>query len=562
VRTSLSPSAPVVDVAVHPVRPNLWAVVTASGEVWVTDDGGRGWRDVLEGYGVGLGGLSDDEAVLLDVSARVSEIVDDVAGAGAFELDGIDEGDEEALEELEQAAAEASAATDDVVFGVQTEVAAGQWLDDLPASVPGGRPRVAFTGAGVLLVARADGVRSSVDMGASWQHGLTEPVGAVAEVGPGEVLAVGPDGAWVSADFLRWSSVQLPMDPPPTDLVVDGGTFASGPAGVWFASEGNWQMLPGTGSTPPITVRPTSRQFERALMVSTGRDMLRAPSILAPADPVLGGPFDGVVDIERLGEGALVAAATDGPRVSEDDGRTWAPLTRGLGDPRSAAIAVVGSVVVLAGAGGVYVMRPLPRPVPEATPTPPSLASFVPLGALIHSAGTRRELTQRIGRRIVAAAIPEVTGEFITRRDVALDWENDEPTGTETDVDGYWQVRSVLRWTPGRTRNASSFDAEAADDVPVLVVGDSVVVDDGEAPQVLFSTVSRGGAVYRNVLAGRITDLYKVRARLLLEGEPVDPVRAVLRELRVQELEAMLDVLTNGAVTQWRLDATNAMATP
>ena len=546
-----------VDVAIHPLRANIWVAATAGGGVWVTADSGRSWVETLKPLSRPGLALSDDERVLLDVSARVQEIVDDLGGGDGFDPSSIDEGDEDALEELEQAAAEATAATDDVVFGVQTEVAAGQWLDDLPTVAGVQRPRVRFTAGGALLVARTDGIHVSSDVGNSWRATLTEAVADVAEVGPSEVLAVGPEAAWISRDLRTWTQVQLPMYPHPVDLVVDGGTFASGPAGLWFATGGSWQQLPASLGTPPATVRPTSSAYERALVVSTGRDLLRSASVVASAEPVVGGPIPEVLDLERLSEGTLLAASSEGPFVSEDDGRTWARLERGLRAPQVDAVAVAGPVVVLVGASGVYRMQPLATPIDEPQARGPAVPTYLPLGALIESASSRRELRQRIGRRIVAAAIPQVTTEFLTRRTVGPDWANDDPAGTELDLDGYWQIRSVLQWTPGRTRTAASFDAEGADEVPVMVVGREVVVDDGEAPQVLFSKVSRGGTSYRSVLAGRITEMYRVRARLLLEGEPVDPLRAVLRELRIQELDATLDLLTQGAVTQWRLDGSN-----
>jgi len=553
-----STSEPFVDVALHPSRRGVWAVVSGEGGVWVTTDSGADWTRVLDGGRSRLGGISDDEQVLLDVSARVEEIVDDVAAGDALDPSEIEEGDDEALDDLEEATAAVGQATEDVVFGVQTEVAAGQWLDDLPGAGSTGRPRVRFVASGELVVARQDGIHRSLDLGSTWAHPVRWPVSDVAEVAAGQLLAVGPGGAWVSTAGSAWQPVRLPMATPPADLVVDGGTFASGPDGLWFASGGRWQQLPGPVGATPVTVRPTSATATRALVVSTGRDLARAPRPDAATEPVTGGPLPGVVDLGRLAEGTMVAATGLGPYVSEDDGRSWALVDRGLLDPRAAAVAVAGQVVVLVGAGGVHVLaaRPEPTPTPEGDEVvaPP----FLPLGALIESASRRRELQQRVGRRLVAAAIPQVTAEVVARRTVGPDWENDDPAGTAVDLDTYWQARTILRWTPGRTRSSRSFDAEVAgDEVPVVVVGRDVVVDDGEAPQVLYSRVSRGAGRYRSVLAQRITELYRQRARLILQGEPVDALRRVVRLLRIQELEATLDVLTDGAVTRWRLDPTN-----
>jgi hypothetical protein len=546
-----------VDIAVHPVRATIWATVRDDGAVWISTDAGTSWVQSLRGDPARLGRVSDDEQVLLDVQARVDEIVDDLPSADDFG-DPDDLTDDE-IDELQSASDEIVDATADVLGGVQTEVDGGQWLGDLPTAGAGlGRPRVRFTATGMLLVARADGLRVSADLGTSWLDVLSSPISDVAEVGPGEVLAVGPEGSWFTTDLVQWTPATLPMEVAPYDLVVDGGTFASGPDGVWFATGGVWQQLPGASGHPPLTVRPTRTTYDRSLMVATRPDLLRAERIDVLAAPVIGGPLSGVADIERLAEDQLIAATGLGPYESMDGGKTWTLLDRGLDDPRAAAVAVAGGTVVLVGAGGVYRLDPLPEVLPEPEPSTPRLEPFVPLGVLIDTATTRDELRQRIGRRVVAALTPQVTTEYLTRRRVGPDWENNDPDGTALDLDGYWQLRTVLSWTPGRQRTSTSFDAEREpDDLPVVVVGREVVVDDGEAPQVLYSKVTRGATSYRSVLAGRITEIYRLRARLLLEGEPRDLLRAVQRQLRVDELEASLDAFTDGAVTRWKLDPTN-----
>ncbi len=548
-----------VDVTIHPTRPEIWAAVRDHGGVWVTTDGGGQWVQALRGDAARLGRVSDDEQVLLDVQARIDEIVSDLPAVDDLSGDDLSEDDLDALEEVEEATSAAAAAAADVLGGVQTEVDAGQWLGDLPgAAGVGAVARVRFTSTGMLLVARDDGLRVSADLGTSWIDVLPYAVSDVAEVGPGEVLAVGPEGAWFTVDLVQWTPQPLPMATPPYNLVVDGGTFASGPDGLWFATGGVWERLTGAAGFSPITVRPTRSTYDRSLMIATARDVLRSESVDALAQPVLGGPMPGVRDIERIAEDQLLAATGLGPMESMDGGKTWSALDRGLDDPRSAAIAVAGDVVVLVGAGGVYRLEPLPEVVPEEVAPPPRLAPFVPLGVLIDTATTRDELRQRIGRRMVAALTPQVTTEFLTRRRVGPDWENNDPDGTALDLDGYWQLRTVLKWTPNRQRTGTSFDAERdADDLPVVVVGREVVVDDGEAPQVLYSKVTRGATGYRSVLAGRITEAYRLRARLLLEGEPRDLLRAVQRQLRVDEIEASLDAFTDGAVTRWKLDANN-----
>lgn len=563
-RTGWVPVGPIdeatfLDVAIHPTRPSVWAAIRDAGSVWVTLDNGQTWVQALQGDPSRLGRVSDDEQVLLDVQARVDEIVGDLPDADAIDQDdGLTDDELDALEELESATNAAADAAADVLGGVQTEVDGGQWLGDLPSAAEAdGRPRVVFTTTGLLMVARGDGLHLSPDLGTSWSSVLNQPISDVAEVGPGQVLAVGPQGAWFSPDLVQWTPTPMPMAAPPYDLVVDGGTFAVGPDGVWLASNGLWEHLPGAGPHVPLTVRPTRASYDRGLVVATLNDLLRAESTTVPAQPVLGGPLPEVRDVERWQDDVLVAATSLGPYVSENGGRSWVLLDHGLDDPRVHAVEVVGGQVVLVGNAGIWRLEPR-SPEPEAPAAPGGLQPFVPLGLLIDTASAREELRQSIGSRWAAALLPQVSMEYLTRRRVGPDWENNDPDGTALDLDGYWQARTVLTWTPGRQRTGTSFDAEGGgDDLPVVVVGREVVVDDGQAPQVLYSKVSRGATNYRGILAGRITEMYRLRARLLLEGEPRDLLRAVQRQLRIDELEASLDALTDGAVTRWRLDANN-----
>jgi len=153
--------------------------------------------------------------------------------------------------------------------------------------------------------------------------------------------------------------------------------------------------------------------------------------------------------------------------------------------------------------------------------------------------------------------LPQVQLEYLRQDNDGLTWYNDDPGGTLADVGGTWRAQVRLTWSPNRQRSGTSFDADSADDISVLVVDDEVVVDGDDAPQVVFSKVSRGAAKYRTSLASQISEMYRLRARLLLDAPPRDLLDAVQRDLRVAELEANLDVLTDGAVSSWRADPNN-----
>lgn len=525
-----------VDVAMHPQRAGIWATVQLDGSVWVTVDGGVDWIEVLQGVGDRLGAASRDEELILNVQARIDELTGSL-------------GDADSEEEAEDLAAEAAAAAQDVAVGVQGEVEQGLWADEQGAALGMGRPRVGFTANGMLLVSRPDGLRVSPDLGATWVPVLEASIAHAVEVAPGKVLAVGPQGAWTSTDLVQWASVELPMRVPPTDLVVDGGVWASTPDGVWVLRGPAWQELPSVSM--PLTVRPASSDPYPDLVVGSAQDIFRATPFDAVVDPVLGGPIPSVNDIERTQDGSLLAASSAGPYESRDGGRTWQAFTDGLPDPSVEAIGVRGGEVILVGTAGVWRLDPRPEILPEAPTRPTTLPPFASLNALIESSLTRPELRQKVGNRLVAALFPQVQLEYTQVYDEGPSWLNNDPGGTSYDIDGYWRAHMRLTWSPNRQRNSTSFEAEAGQDLPVVVVGNDVIVAGEEAPQVLYSKVSRGGAKYRGVLAARITELFRLRARILLEAPPSDVRRAVLRELNLAEVDAKLDALTQGAVSSY-----------
>ncbi len=536
-----------VDIALHPQAPGIWVAVQEDGTVWVTVDAGDSWFEVLEGDGTRFGSTSRDEDLILDVQARIDELSDRMGEAATDE-------------EAEDLTNEAAAAAQDVALGVQGEIEQGLWFDDRGGSVLArvGRVRVSFTASGVLMVSRPDGLHVSPDLGATWIPVLDSPVSHAVETEAGEILAVGPVGAWTSTDLITWTSTTLPLSSAPTDLVVDGGLWVSSPDGLWLRRDGVWQPLP-TGPEP-LTARPADPTPYPALVVGTPEDIFRAAPYDQEVAPVLGGPMPSVHDIERAPDGSLIAASAAGPFESRDQGRTWQGFSDGLDDPTVEAVAIRGAEILLVGTSGVWRLDPRAEVVPERPQRPAELPPFASLNDLIYTSTTRRELRQRIGRRAVAALFPELQLEYYQVHDEGPTWYNNDPGGTLYSIDGYWRAQIRLTWRPNRQRTSTSFNVETADDMSVVVVGDDVVVAGEEAPLILYSKVSRGAAAYRSVLVNQITELYRLRARLLLEAPPQDVRKAVLRQLNLAEVDAKLDVLTEGAVSAYLAGAALAEA--
>ena len=177
---------------------------------------------------------------------------------------------------------------------------------------------------------------------------------------------------------------------------------------------------------------------------------------------------------------------------------------------------------------------------------------WVPLGALIDASFRRRGLTEKLGSRWAAAALPQVSVTGQLRTVDGRSW--DASTWTTEDAQTDWLAMIRLTWRPNRQPVAGSFDVGPGDGVVAFVVDDEVVIDDGTSPNVLFARVGRGLVRYREELAGTITGLYRERVQLALEDARFadDPlIRRVERSLRLAELDARLDALTNSAVSRW-----------
>ena len=81
-----------------------------------------------------------------------------------------------------------------------------------------------------------------------------------------------------------------------------------------------------------------------------------------------------------------------------------------------------------------------------------------------------------------------------------------------------------------------------------------VYVDDGTNPHVMEARLNRRAAELRQTLADQVTDLYFARAELIEHRPQMDETSLldqIDQELLIQELEAQLNILTDGAVRRW-----------
>lgn len=529
------------------VEPGLWAAAGNDGAVWVTDDAGKTWSRVLDPYLLG----SNDEAILREVEARLGEIGGD-----------LDTSEFIAPDDLQQIVEDAQQTTQQVVDEIQSELDAGPWFLEQQAALAGdldaAHPRVWFTSDGRLVVGRADGLRVAERTGSGWapRSAWADPVTAFTEL-PDHTFLVG-----LTDGLLRGTRDLRDFEPLPvldgvrvTDLLVDGGLYASTAQGVWWTAEGlAWTHLPATTGVVYATV-PSRRTpdavapaLELPVVLGTDATMLRA---LRPRDEsgraVPGGPMPGVSAFSRRLDGGILAASLAGPWWSDDGGATWADLSLGEDSVRSARDAeIVGDTALLATAAGLFRLR-VREVLPEAR-----VPDWVPLGALVDASLGRPELTAHVGSRWVAATLPDVSWDYGWQQAVFDRWDAD--FWTVRDVDTSWMTRVVLTWRPGRQRTSSTFDVlDPGANLSVLVVDGQAVIDDGTSGAVMASAVRRGATQYRDELAENIGQLWRERQRLVAEGMPPGaslPDR-VRQALRIQEIEARLDALSDGAVSDW-----------
>ena len=148
-------------------------------------------------------------------------------------------------------------------------------------------------------------------------------------------------------------------------------------------------------------------------------------------------------------------------------------------------------------------------------------------------------------RRLAASALPQIRTEFRYWSGGALQFR--ESSGTGRDADGLYSFVTWLEWQPdGRKRYSSSPD-------PIVADG-QLLIDDGRDRSLLASRVGRRATIYRQAVIASVSEMYVARAELIadrarFEGESLEA--RVEHEIRIQALEARLDVLTDGAVSRY-----------
>jgi hypothetical protein len=501
----------VADVAAAGARA---ALVTDDGDVWLSTDAGASWSRVLAGERAGAT-TGFTEAALFDVELRVDELLDEV---DAEPLDpGVDPVAEieERLrtEALPDAFAPVTAARREARWAWRVEVDA--------ASVTVGRP---------------DGLWRADADGHGWRR--VEAAAAEAWVALGERRLVGGPGGLVVAGIDEPAGTALPAV---HDLVrVDDGVLAATDDGVWWSADGlAWRPVAGRLRA---WRRVATADGERWAADVGGVVRVDGDALAAPIGP----PLEDVRDLLVEADGIVVVAARGGAWVSRDGGATFGPLGEGLEGADGRGLARCGADLWVATDRGLYALVADAPPDVER-PGVPLDGALPPLGVLRDAA--LRQLPEVGGRgRVGAWLLPQVT--------VEASWAaSDARTVVGTlgsGLDGAWQVTARATWRPptggGTTGGVQGLVAVADEDGVVQVYS---------GPFDAWVLLAHAGRRLRDERLRRIDLVAELVARRdalarerLGTGRPLREV--VAAELRIDEVEAWLDALTDGAVERWR----------
>ncbi len=533
----------VVDVA---VRGEQVALATRTGEVVLSVDGGASWARVLDGLGDGDDDGSPSEAALLDVTTRLQELIDAAADEAIDDVDEdvvpVDEAgetsDDEAAARLRSLVDDLQAdATSDPLFREQS----GQDADLVRAA----RPSLAFGADGTLWVGRGDGLWRLRDGSARRVTNARVDAAAVAR----DALWLIVDGLLAVRDLDGGDIAGLSIVQP-----TDGGLRAlsvGSDGAIWVgADDGLHKREADGGWTRWLDGEPVQAvaAIGAAVLATPGGRFVRLDVAGRPTAPVGGGP-EGVADIDVVGDAVLVGGR-EGAAVSFDGGDTFAPVVDGL-PPSGVGAVALGPKVYAGTPTGLY--RAEGGEPPSAEMREPD--AFVPIELLLSAAERRVGMqppknTFGRGGRVLQYLLPQIRLEgrfsssqgFTSRLDAGVDEDRALSPG----------VFLWVTWRPpARASGGSDLTVLPNEDGAIDVYG-----SEGVDAFLLAGRIGRRISEHKIEVAQRISDLYDRRQQIVQSSDVASAFGSLRAQVRVAlelaEIEAMLDLLTDGAVGRWR----------
>jgi len=557
------------DVAASPIDPNLVLLVTDRGEVWRSEDGGGYWLRVLAPIvEFAEQGEVDDEAVLLEAESTLEDLVEeldeyDVYESVYYEADPLADPDDVEADVPEDA--------DDAMPDDTSEMleVVSQW-----AVVEDGSSEAAaswiwfFPGVdGPVFVGRSDGLWRSVDGGRSFRRAqVDQPVRALAlDMQRGVLLAATDDGVRYSLDS---GQAWMELTDGTAGLAMLAFTFqvdriwASTTNGLYHTTSGTqWERLPALGLPigQNITQLVSDEAWDGGLWLVTARGLYRSDDGGQTVRVASRQPLTGIADaIRGGGVGHLLVAGADGVWESIDSGMTFKPVIEGLTTPHVMALTRTAKSLLAVAESTLWRLVPAPdEPPPVIDVNAEDLAQAPRLGVLLESARGRTGLSLS-GERLTAAAaslrklVPQLQLDFSYYDDdnFAADYIE---LGNGADVDNGWDVMLRFKWGTRSSSGTSAFDQLDVGGDRAFVLGGQVYATNGSDVIAAAAQTSEESIEYQAVVAERVTRLYVTWKRLvqdrpLYAREPVQ--RRVFHQLRIEEAEARIDALTDGAWTR------------
>jgi hypothetical protein len=518
-----------------------FVAVSQIGEVWVREVSSPRWTSVLAPASSRLGAYSQAEEIRLSAEVRMEEVLEDLQsrgeGAGFEEPGDVEDYGEDAAEEASAALPAEAMVDPEIAFSA--------------ASGGGLRPRVWLPGEDRIVVNRSDGLFVSEDGGGRWRRVFGGPVSSFS-LAPSGVAVVGTaDGAWWSRDLRAWA----PAEGLANVLVweVEAGPdrwLAATEQGLWASLDGVSWARHGELSVPLRMVRHDP-SAPGVVWVATPTSVLRSEDggfgFLAPTGAVVSGVRDLVVISDEL----RVVAGTEGAWESTRAGAVWVPLRRGLSGAAAHALLYGPEGLHVGTERGLYRLEAVE---PGDGDAPLASEGWVGVDELILAA-TRRDGTAPgrdwlgPGGQALAYLLPTVSLEYTWQRTSLISSELD--AGIERSISPLSGAWLTFTWSPPSRDLVSTgvvVIEDEDDDATGVYVGE---IED----RVLLNRVARRQSSSRTRVAHQVSEMYYNREQLVQERAEGAAGRSLLDavhlELRISEVEAWLDVLTDGAVTRY-----------
>jgi hypothetical protein len=508
-----------LDVAAQPQAGGALVALDASEAVWWVPSPGRRWQRVLDAP---KGALGDELSGTLDEQTDLAEITE--------------------LEDV----GDLTSATDDLqnFDDLQDALRLGEGGADA-LGVPTGN--VYWLPDGRVAAARSDGLYVGDDLAVVWRRTLAKPVSGVAQVPLTGALLAATDTGLVELDGTPWVSE--------LEGAAVLGLVSTSTHVVAFTRDGLWSSADGRRWEPRQTARRAMSVFADGetpdAWVGTDESVLRgngsrggflAPIGQAPAHP-RGMAFGA--------GGQVLAAAEDGAWVSRNRGDSWRPLSPGLVEFMSGGVALRDDGAWLAGADGLLTLRQVDAIQESLAANEPD---WVPLETLVWSSANRVGVRapQDLGgnaRTMLRYILPqvEVSAWFTSRsgRDSTLDAGIDLQ---EFRDQGVWVD---LVWRPPTAQTTLEALAFRGGDPQDADLAGSLGQAGAYIAQSSFANQQDAFAL--------VTRLYRDRASIRRELQSADAAgRSLLDQvhlqLRMNEIEALLDAVTDGAVSRYNAD--------